>query len=254
MLSAISAVAVSGILGMAMIADGAAVDPLALLTFGAVAAACGVPAAVHRRRTAQRRRLRRVVGDPAALTGTWRRSLEAAWTARDRYAAATTPAGSSPLEDRLAEQQPVVDRALTRCGLLARDGDLLERQLRSFRVRRLRRHLRAARWRDAPGRHVEQLEARLREAEHLGRCIREARARLDAQVHELRTAAWRATELRMRPAIDGDAELADLLVDLRHLREAMDEVDAPPHPLSEVDTGHGTRSSTASAGGHSYHV
>jgi len=254
MLGATMAVAVSGVIAMTFVADGAVVDPTVLVVLGGAAVAIGVPGAARRRRTRHRRRLRRVVGDPAALTGVWRRSLAVAWTARDQYAAAAAADGSSPLWDRLADHQAVIDAALTRCGVLARDGDLLGRQLQGFRARRLRRDLRAARWRDPHGPLAQQLEARLAEVERLDACIRTVQARLEAQVHDLRTAAWRATELRTRPAIDADDGLADLLADLTHLREALDEVDGSPHAMPDIDSGHGVVGTPASAGGLRYDV
>jgi len=254
MLCAITAVAVSGVVGMALVAADAAVDPMMLVVLAGAAAALGLPGATRRRHSRHRRRLRRVVGDPAALTGSWRQSLVAAWTARDQYAAAAAADGSSPLWDRLADHQAVVDAALERCGVLARDGDLLDRQLRGYRVRRLRRDLLAAAWRDPRGLRAQHLRARLDEAERLGTCIRDVQARLEVQVHDLRTAAWRATELRTRPAVEADDDLADLLDDLIHLREALDEMDAPPHPPPDIDTDHVVRGNPASTGGRRYDV
>jgi hypothetical protein len=254
MLGAIMVVAVSGVIAMAFVAGGAEVDPAILVVLGGVAVAGGVPGAVRRRRTRHRRRLRRVVGDPAALTGIWRRSLAAAWTARDQYATAAASDGSSPLWDRLADHLPVIDAALARCGLLARDGDLLGRQLQGFRARRLRRDLRSARWRDPHGPRTQHLEARLAEVERLEACIQQVQARLEVQVHDLRTAAWRATELRTQPAVDADEGLAELLADLTHLREALDEVEGPPHTLPDVDSGHDVPGAPASAGGLRYDV
>lgn len=254
MLGTIAVVTVSGVIGMILVAAGDVFDPMILLVLGCVAVAIGVPGAARRRRTRHRRRLRRVVGDPAALTGVWRRSLASAWTARDQYAAAASADGSSPLWDRLADHQAVVDAALTRCGRLARDGDVLGRQLRGFRSRRLRRDLRAARLRDPHGERTAQLEARLAEVERLDACIRDVQTRLEAQVHDLRTAAWRATELRMRPVIEQDDGLADLLADLTHLREALEEMDAAPHSMPDVDIGHDAIVDPASAGSVRYDV
>jgi hypothetical protein len=255
MLGAITVVTVFGVITMTLVAAGAVADPTVLVVLGCVGVAVFVPGAARRRRSRNRRRLQRVVGDPAALTGVWRRSLAAAWTARDRYAGAASADGSSPLWDRLADHEAVVDAALARCGVLARDGDLLERQLRGFRSRHLRRDLRAARLRDPHGPRARQLEARLVEVERLDACIRDVQVRLEAQVHDLRTAAWRATELRMRPVVDTDDSLADLLADLTHLREALEEMDAAPHPMPAVDTGHdAVGSPPASAGGLRYDV
>jgi hypothetical protein len=254
MLCAITAVAVSGVAGMAFVAADATVDPMVLVVLGGVVAVLGVPGTARRRHGRHRRRLRRLVGDPAALTGSWRQSLVAAWTARDQYATAAAADGSSPLWDRLADHQAVIDAALERCGVLARDGELLDRQLRGFRVRRLRRDLLVAQVRDPGGLRAQHLRTQLDEAERLGTCIREVQARLEVQVHDLRTAAWRATELRTRPAVEADDDLADLLDDLIHLGQALDEVDAPPHPLPDVDMGHGLRGNPASAGGRRYDV
>ena len=253
-LGAITVVAVSGVIAMAFVVGGSEVDPAVLVVLGGVVVAVGLPGAARRRTTRHRRRLRRVVGDPVALTGVWRRSLAEAWTARDQYAAAAASDGSSPLRERLADHLPVIDAALARCGVLARDGDLLGRQLQGFHARRLRRDLRSARWRDPHGLRTQHLEARLAEVDRLDARIQQVRARLEVQVHDLRTAAWRATELRMRPAVDADDRLSDLLVDLTHLREALNEVDAPPHAMPDVDSGHGVAGAPVSAGDLRYDV
>lgn len=253
MLSAITAVAVSGVIAMSVVAAGAAIDPSMLAVLGVVAAAVVLPGAL-RRRTSYRRGLHRRVGDPASVSGGWRRALASAWTARDRYAEAAADDGSSPLWERLADHQPAIDAALERCGALARDGDLLAHQLQGFRPRRLRRDLRVARRRDPRGRRAHALAGRLAEVERLEACVHSVQARLDAAVHDLRTAAWRATELRAHRVAEHDGALGDLVADLVHLRDALDELDAPPQALTDVDTTHVAVDLTASPAGRRYDV
>lgn len=212
------------------------------------------PRLTRRGRERDRRRLARSVGDPGALTGAWRRLLIGAWTARDRFTDAVAAFEPSPLRDRLAKHQPVVDAALERCGRLARDGDALARQLRGFRTRRLRYDLGVARRRDAEGPRAQALTDRLAEIERLAAQVDRVHGRLEAQVHDLRAAAWRVTALRSDSATEDDEALADLLADLVHLREALDEVDdaarSAPGPVDRDATG----ARSASAAGSRYDV
>ena len=222
-LAAIGAVLIAAVVAMLAVAGNVSAAVLALV--GSLVLA--TPRVSRRLRARDRRRLARSVGDPAGLTGAWRRLLAGAWTARDQFSDAVAAFEPSPLRDRLAEHQPVVDAALERCGRLARDGDALARHLRGFRTRRLRYELGVEQRRDADGPRARALADRLDEVERLAAQVDAVHRRLEAQVHDLRTAAWRARALRAQPATDDDAALADLLADLVHLRDALVEVDDP---------------------------
>jgi hypothetical protein len=254
MLTVTATVAVTGVVAMAFVAAGVVIDPSSLAVLGAVAIAAGIPGLARRRRTRYRRRLRQRVGDPAMVSGVWRRALAGAWSARDQYAAAVAEP-ASPLWERVAEHQSVVDAALERCGALARDGDRLTRQLQGFGARRMRRDLRVARWRDPKDPRTQVLATRVADVEQLERRIRTLEARLDAQVHDLRTAAWRVTELRTHDAVEPDDGLADLLADLAHLRAALEEVDTPSSQRRpDVDGAHDVADASASTAGRRYDV
>jgi len=175
----------------------------------------------------ERRRLRRRVGDPSALSGQWRRLLMAAWAARDEFSGTVATYGRSPIGERLADQQMVMDAALERCGALARRGHRLLAQLRAFRVARLRRELLVERHRDRHGHRATALTRRLDDVARLRAELDRIQLQLEEQVHDMRTAAWRASTLRFDETDAQDPALSDLLDELSHLRAALREVDRP---------------------------
>lgn len=249
LMAAVVVVATSAIAVMAVVA-GAAVDGAGLVAIAAALAAVTVPGMSWRRRARDRRLLQRRVGDPAGLTGVWRRLLARAWTARDQFVEAVGGFGPSPLQERLADHRAVVDAALERCGALARDGDLMARQLRGYRARRLRLDLRTEQWRDADGPRAQRLTQQVRDVDQWGAHLRQVHDRLEAQVHDLQTAAWRATALRTTRSGARDAALEDLLEDLRHLREALESLDDVPQPTTAGDgRPNRSRRSASTAGG-----
>lgn len=253
-LATITAVAVVAVIAMTLIAAGAVGGRSSIVVISLVALSVIVPGVVRRRGERHRRRLRRRVGDPAAVSGVWRRLLAGAWAARDQFATAAGDTGSSPLGERLADHQSVVDATLERCGSLARDGELMARQLRSFRPRALRRDLRSEQRRDPSGARARALATQVEEAERLAAHVRAVHDTLEAQVHDLRSAAWRAAALRTAQTDDRDSALRDLLIDLVHLREAMETVDAAEQPVTVVDTGHRVPTRSASPAGRRYDV
>lgn len=223
-LATTAAVTFVAITTMALIAAGAVGGPsIALL--GLIVAGISVPGVVRRGRNRRRRRLRQQVGDPATVSGVWRQLLAAAWRARDQFADVVAQDDGSPLMERLADHQVHVDAALARCGTLARDGAALAEQLRGYRVRRLRHDLSAERARAPAGRRAQALAEQLAEADSLATHVRELHDGLEAQVQDLRSAAWRAAALRTDRAADGDPSIAELLIDLEHLRDALATVD-----------------------------
>jgi hypothetical protein len=173
----------------------------------------------------ERRRLRRVVGDPHTLAGEWRRLLIAAWEARDEYSRTVLGYGSSPLGERLAGQQMIMDAALERCGKLAHSGHRMLGQLKAFRPRRVRRDLVVERHRNRESARAAALARQLDDIERLRAELDRIRLQLEDQVHDMRTAAWHASTLRSREIDEPDVALTELLDDLAHLREALKEVD-----------------------------
>jgi hypothetical protein len=203
------------------------------LIVGAVVAALVLSEGLSRGRVARWRaalvrwRLRRRVGDPHTLNGHWRRLLTAAWAARDEFTATVAAYGSSPLGERLADQQMVMDAALERCGALARRGHRLLAQLRAFRTARLRRELLVERHRDRHGDRAAALSRRLDDIARLRAELDRIQLQLETQVHDMRTAAWTASTLRLDDTDETDPGLGELLDELAHLREALREVDRP---------------------------
>lgn len=182
---------------------------------------------VRWRSTLQRRQLRGRVGDPQTLAGDWRRLLLDAWAARDEFATAVAGHAGSALGERLGGHQPIVDETLVHCGALAHRGHRLSAQLRAFRPRRLRRDLLLERRRGRDGRRVEVLARQLDDVERLRADLDGVRVQLESQVHDLRTAAWRAATLALGASGEPEAALRDLLADLDHLEAALAEVDVP---------------------------
>jgi hypothetical protein len=222
------AITTAAVAAMAALETGSWLAVAAVATF---VAALSTPAAMRNRtrwRTAaDRRRLRRLVGDPGALSGDWRRLLIAAWAARDEFSATVVGYGSSPIAERLAAQQMVMDAALECCGTLATRGDRLLRQLRAFRAGRLRRELLVERGRDRRGARAAALARRLDDVARLRAELDRLRLQLEDQVHDMRTAAWRASTLRADEIDEPDAALTELLDELAHLRAALAEVERP---------------------------
>ncbi|MBW3604073.1 MAG: hypothetical protein KY460_04005 [Actinobacteria bacterium] len=243
-----TAVTVVAIGAMTLIAAGAITAPVSLAMLAAIVAGVALPGVARRAVRRQQRSLRHRVGDPRSVTGVWRQLLDAAWTARDQFAHVVDDPGGSVLMERLAAHQAHIDAALTRCGTLARDGELLSRQLRGYHVRRLRRDLRREHTDDPTDRRARTLADELAEADRLAAYVGALRERLEAQVGQLRSAAWRAAALRADHPDAGRSTVQDLLVDLEHLREAMGDLDDLERSVTVVDTRHtGTASSAAQA-------
>lgn len=229
-------VAVCAAIGVFSVAAMAALvfDELVLLAYGAAPLAFMVVMLlsqslrrVLRRRVDPRVALRQQVGDPATLTGRWRTMLATAWRARDEFVAAAARRGDSPLHERLTDHNATVDVGLQRCGELAHHGQHLDIQMRALRVRRLRAQLLVEQRRQPTGPRAVALAQRIHDATALVAEVRAVQTALEAQVHRLQTAAWRATSLsgaELLPGDDADA-VDDLLDDLEHLRVALAEVE-----------------------------
>jgi hypothetical protein len=221
------AITAATVAAMAALATGSWLGVAAVATSAVALSAPAVRRTVPPWRAAvDRRRLRSRVGDPAALSGDWRRLFAAAWHARDEFSATVASYGSSPIAERLAAQQMVMDGALEYCGALARRGDQLLRQLRVFRSGRLRRELLVERGRDRHSARAAALTRRLDDVARLRADLDRLRLQLEDQVHDMRTAAWRASTLRDE-ADEPDVALTELLDDLAHLRAALAEVERP---------------------------
>lgn len=240
-----TAVTVVAIGAMTLIAAGAITAPASLVMLAVIVAGVALPGVARRAFGRQQRSLRQRVGDPRSVTGLWRQLLDAAWTARNQFAHVVDGSEGSVLMERLVAHQADIDAALTRCGALARDGELASRQLRGYHVRRLRRDLRREQTDDPTGRRARMLADELAEADRLAAHVGALRERLEAQVAQLRSAAWRAAALRAdHPDACGSA-VQDLLVDLEHLREAMGDIDHLERSVTVVDTRHTDTASSA---------
>lgn len=246
-------VAVVAIAAMTLIAAGAT-GATSMAMLGLLVAGIALPGVARRGRGRRRRRVRRRVGDPQAVSGVWRQLLAAAWAARDQFATIVEDADGSVLLERLAGHMVHVDAALARCGELARDGELLAQQLRGYHVRRLRRDLRSERARHPTGDRAQLLAEQIAEADRLAAHIRTLHDRLEAQVHDLRSAAWRAAALRTERAGHVGSAVEDLLVDLEHLQDAVATVEDLERSATVVDTRHAGTTRPAARVGRRYDV
>lgn len=234
--AAVVSVAIAVMVGFA--AQSALIAVVILTPLLMVTALVFGPRLARWRLASQRRKLRRAVGDPLNLAGEWRRLLGDAWAARDEFATAVAGYAGSPIGERLAGHQMVVDATLVHCGELARSGHRLHMQLKSFRPRRLRRDLLLERRRDRDGHRAAALTRQLDDVEHLRAELDGVRVQLETQVHDLRTATWRAATLRSGAAGAPDVALDELLEDLGHLEAALAEV-SEPDPTTERGTAAG---------------
>ncbi|CAN5900212.1 hypothetical protein BH23ACT10_BH23ACT10_10510 [soil metagenome] len=252
MLAMTVAVTVAAVGTMTAIAAGVDGARFAVV-LGLVVVGIAVPGAARRGGQRWRRRLRRQVGDPATVTGVRRQLLAAAWAARDQFAQLVDDHDTSPLLERLADHQPHVDAALARSGTLARDAEMLSQQLRGYRVGRLRRDLHSEQARDPHGRRARSLADQIAEADRLAAHVQMLHEQLETQVHDLRSAVWRTAALRTTAADDGSA-VADLLVDLEHLHDAMVTVENLEQSATVVDTSRSDTADPASSVGRRYDV
>jgi hypothetical protein len=179
--------------------------------------------------------------DPFTLDEPWRRAVQDALQARQRFDESIRAARSGPLRDRLREIGDRVGVGVDEAWRVARQGQVLVDARKRIDTAEAHRDLAelAERAGDpAPvGSAVEQtaasLQAQLASAERLDRTIADARDRLRLTNARLDEAAARAVELSVQASDVTDLQgLGDdvegLVTDLEALRQGLEAVDRRP--------------------------
>jgi hypothetical protein len=180
--------------------------------------------------------------DPFAVNEPWRRPVQDAIQARNRFAAAIEPARSGPVRDRLVEFAARIDHGVEETWRIAREGQSITEARRRIDRRSVEaelERLRAAGAALAPdtpaGATAAALESQLASVDRLDRTVEETRATLQLLNARLDEAVARASELVVAADKGGDlaglgAQIDDVVDDMEALRLALEEVDAVERP------------------------
>lgn len=211
----------------ALVASGAVVGFLAGGPLGA--AALGALAGAGRLGVAGLRRPARPRIDPFALSEPWKRLVQDAVQAQNRFADVVRSARAGPTRERLADIGGRIADGVEEAWAIGRSGNLLTDARRRIDVAQLRRRLQ-----DAPegSETAAALEAQLASAARLDETIAGTRERLALTTARLDEAVVRAAEVAARAGdtsgldqLGSDVEL--LVHDLEALRQGLDEVGRP---------------------------
>ena len=185
--------------------------------------------------------------DPFAVGEPWRRPVQDAIQARNRFAAAIGPARTGPVRDRLVEFSARIDHGVEETWRIALEGQSITEARRRIDRRgaaaELER-LRAAQGEPeagppTPGSAAEAtaaaLESQLASADRLDRTLEETKARLQLLNARLDEAVARAAELVVVADKGADlaglgAQIDDVVNDMEALRLALEEVDELGRP------------------------
>ena len=234
-------------LGILLAGAGAAVG---ILAGGGIPLAIGLGAAAWAGRVvaAVPRGERQEQIDPAALRDPWRRFVQDALQARDRFGQAVKGARSGPLRDRLGEIGERVQIGVEECWRVAQRGQELSDARRRIDTTEAERELtELARSSGAPGagaamspaleQTARALEAQLGAARRMDAVIVDARDRLRLLNARLDEAVVRAIELSVQAGdvtdLAGLGDDVDSVVDeMEALRQGLEAVSGQPPPLS----------------------
>jgi len=166
--------------------------------------------------------------DPFTLQEPWRRYVQEALQARNRFAQAVGTADTGPLKDRLTEIADRVADGVEECWKVARRGDLLAKARSQIDRPRVEAELASATANaDAPWAkgsaledRVEALQSQLGSAERMETVIRDADSRLQVLDARLDEAVTRAIELSVQAS--DTAELGTLGSDVDQMVEEME--------------------------------
>jgi hypothetical protein len=178
--------------------------------------------------------------DPFTLGEPWKRMVQDALQAQNRFTEAVNGTEPGPLRDRMAEIGQQIAHGVEEAWRVGRQGQALVEARRRIDVSEAQRDLEELEGsgRPRPGsgsaleRTIESLHAQLDSARRLEATIAEARDRLRLTNARLDEAVARAAELSVRAGDVGDlAGLGDdvdaLVTDLEALRLGLEEVDRP---------------------------
>jgi hypothetical protein len=196
--------------------------------------------------------------DPFTVQDPWRRFVQEALQARNRFAAAVERAPAGPLRDRLAEIGARIDTGVDETWLIAKRGQTLVTARRGVDLARVDRQLDQIRH-TAPGEAeadldetdapvVASLEAQRGAATRLDAVIDRTQSELRVLDARLDEAVVRALELTARAGADAavaglGTDVDALVTEMEALRLALDETDAaaggavpPPRDLPRGGT------------------
>jgi hypothetical protein len=180
--------------------------------------------------------------DPFAVNEPWRRPVQDAIQARNRFAAAIAPARTGPVRDRLVEFATRIDHGVEETWRIAREGQAITEARRRIDRRAAEAELDrmrsagAALAPDTPaGATAAALESQLASADRLDRVLEDSRARLALLNARLDEAVARASELVVVADKGADlaglgAQIDDVVDDMEALRRALEEVDEIGRP------------------------
>jgi hypothetical protein len=262
--AAILLLVIGGLLG-ALVGGGV----LAAVVGALIGWAAGAAATLGWRRAAPPPLTRRI--DPFAVNEPWRRPVQDAIQARNRFAAAIEPARAGPTRDRLVEFAARIDQGVEETWRIAREGQSItearrriDRRAAQAELDRLRSGDAALAPDSAAGATAAALESQLASADRLDRTVEDTRARLALLNARLDEAVARASELVVVADKGADlaglgAQIDDVVHDMEALRQALEEIDEigrppelpelpGPEPTEPGSTGPGSTGSTGSPG------
>jgi len=215
----------------ALAAGGAVVGFLAGGPLGAVA--LGALAGAARVGVAGLKRPARPRIDPFTLGEPWKRLVQDALQAQNRFADIVRAARAGPTRERLDDIGGRIAEGVEDAWAIGQAGGLLTDARRRIDVTQLQRRIAEARGDDGDGGETAAaLQAQLDSASRLDATIADARDRLRLTTARLDEAVVRAAEVAARAgdpagleALGSDVEL--LVQDLEALRQGLDEVDRP---------------------------
>lgn len=177
--------------------------------------------------------------DPFTLQEPWRRFVQEALQARNRFDEVVTRTRSGPLRDNLARVGTRIEAAVDECWQIAKRGQALGRARRGIDVVEIDRQLAqvagAGPTDPAAARVTESLVAQRATAERLDRVIQDAHTELRMLDARLDEAVARTIELSAQAGTDATiaglgADVDSLVIEMEALRQAMDETSRAARP------------------------
>ncbi len=172
--------------------------------------------------------------DPFSLREPWRRAVQQAIQAQNRFSVATAGVAPGPLKDRLQLIAARLDQGVQEAGQVAQRGQTLEDVRRQIDTDRVLAELAQVEQSASPSRErtVEALEAQLASAQRIDRVLSETRDRLTLLDARLDEAVARSLELSVGadPSELGgvNTTVDEVLEEMEALRLALDEADGGP--------------------------
>jgi hypothetical protein len=214
--------------------DIAAIVLIVLLTVGAVLAA-SLAVAVRNQRIGITRRSHDPAIDPFRVGEPWRRLVQGAVRAENRYRETLKSTPPGPMQERLTEIGTHIDDAVSECWRIAQRGYDLQHALDAMDIARSREQL-AAIPADAADPDVVQraaaLSSRVNAYDRIAATTQQTEQQLRLLVARLEETSARGAELSLTAGTPGvealDQEVTGVVDELESLRLAFEELDARP--------------------------